>query len=224
MALAVGVAGVEDLRIVVPPTVDLAGRVIFETGRPATPPQVNVVASMSDGMLGSAHAQPDADGRFTLRVRPGDWRLTAWVPDEWMVQRLEFRGREIDPDGDIAITSEPGGRVDVVLTNRLTLITGTVRDRDDKPARDSHVVVFPKDEALMSRSSFRRMRIERAGPDGRFRVTGLPPGDYLAVAVDDFNPEQGMDGDALDAWRAVATPVSVSAQPETLALTLSTIP
>src|SRR5829696_55117 len=117
-----------------------------------------------------------------------------------MIKRLEWRGREINPEGDVEITTEPGGRVDVVLTNQLTLVTGTVRDADDAPARDSHVIVFPKDEGLVTQYGFSHTRITLTAADGRFRVSGLPPGDYFAVAVDDFNPEQGLDADSIEAW------------------------
>jgi hypothetical protein len=108
------------------------------------------------------------------------------------------------------------------VTNRLTVVTGSVVDGSGRALTDYQVVVFPEHADQMKRGSFRRMRIERPDQQGQFRASGLPPGRYLAVAVTDLDPEDANDPDVLDALRKTATPVQVrEAETVTLSLTMS---
>jgi hypothetical protein len=214
-----------DLRIVVPPPVTLTGRAVFE-GRQTSGPQppVRISASMG-GQMGSSGAQADAGGRFQMSIRPGAYTFLVWPPEGWMVKRMEFRGREVDGDEPVEITAEPGARLDVVLTSQLTALAGTVVDGRNRAVRDYQVVVFPKAESGPSSWDYRRTRIERGGADGRFTIEGLPPGDYLAAAVDGLDAENGIEPDVMDALRDVARPVRIEAtKTETIALRLTLLP
>jgi len=73
-------------------------------------------------------------------------------------------------------------RLDVVLTDRVSGVSADVLDRRGRPLPNYSVVVFPADPARWLFSS-RTIREERTDSDGRFRIDGLPPGHYRAVAV-----------------------------------------
>jgi hypothetical protein len=185
---------------------------------------MRVSANTADGRRSRQPVDADADGRFTLKVTPGPWQLSAWAPG-WMVTRMEYRGHDIESDAPIDITAEPGGRIEITLTNRLTRLAGTVLDDARQPVLDYHVVVFPSDQALVERSGFQRIRFERGGPDGRFSIDALPPGDYLAVALADIDPQEVLDSEMLEACREAATAVRlVGGQTQTLKLTLAALP
>ena len=49
----------------------------------------------------------------------------------------------------------------------------------------------------------------RPDQDGRFKITGLPAGDYYIVAVDGIEPGQSADPDFLESMRSAATPFSL---------------
>lgn len=222
--LAVTGAPIADLRIVVPQPVEIAGRVLFE----GEPPRggaaaVTVFATRKvAGQIGP-RAIVGPDGRFTLRVLPGAWRMMAWSPG-WMPKRLTFRGRVAeDAFAPIDVDAEPGARLDLLLTSQVTVITGTASDADGKLHLDYHVVIFPaeRDDA----SDVRGPRVERADPQGRFRLEAMPPGEYLVAAIADYDPEQPVDEELLDMLRPAATLVRLGeGRTETMTVKLLALP
>jgi hypothetical protein len=73
--------------------------------------------------------------------------------------------------------------VEIVLTNRLTEISGRVTDARGQPIADCAVVVFAADRQLWYDGS-RFFMATRPSRDGTFAFRALPPGDYFFAAVD----------------------------------------
>ena len=73
--------------------------------------------------------------------------------------------------------------VEIVVTNRLSELSGTVADRRGKRISNASILVFPDNPAQWGVPS-RQVREERSRTGGAFRIDALPPGDYFAVAVD----------------------------------------
>jgi hypothetical protein len=62
----------------------------------------------------------------------------------------------------------------------------------------------------------------RPNQQGRFIVEGLPPGRYLAIAVDYLEPGDELNPELLEQWRAAATSVVLAeGESRTLKLQLS---
>ena len=225
MPLSVSGAAISDLRIVVPPPIEIAGRVHFEGEPPGGGPSVVtvLVSSTAEQMHDAVQAQVGADGRFSLHLQSGSWQLTAWAPGGWMVKRLGFRGRIIEPGAPVDITGEPDAKLDVLLTSQVTVVTGTASDTEGGPLVDYHAVVFPAEEKSWLWDH--RTRRERADAHGRFRIEGLLPGDYFVAVASDIDPNEALDEELLAALRPGATRVRVrDGQTETLALKLAPLP
>ena len=225
--LTVSGTPIPDLRVVVPPFVEVPGRILFDGDPPAEGrPAVTIFASSNTrgGEMGP-RTQAGADGRFTLRMRPGSWRLHAVTAGRWMEKRRTFRGRALPLDALVEVDGEPGARLDIVLTSQLTAITGTASDADGQPLRDYHVVAFPAGGGDIASAGF-RLRQERADAQGRFRIEALPPGDYLVAALADHDPQQQpLDDELLDSLRAGATRVRLGdGATETVPLKVSPAP
>jgi protocatechuate 3,4-dioxygenase beta subunit len=201
--LTVSGDSITDLRVVVPPPVEVAGRVLFDGEPPGggTPAVTVFAASGTHGEMGGPRTPVGADGRFTLRMLPGPWRFAAFTPGRWMPKRLTFRGRAVPLDAAVEVDTEPGARLEIVLTSQLTVVTGTASDAEGNPVLDYHVVVFPAAPGPPPAQSW-RTRTERADAQGRFRLEGLLPGEYLVAALADYEPnEQPIDEELLDTVR-----------------------
>ena len=72
--------------------------------------------------------------------------------------------------------------IEVILTDQVTTITGTVRDARGIGRNDFIVTFFPVGQ-FESQERASRQRTIRPDPDGVYRIRNLPPGDYLAAAV-----------------------------------------
>ena len=224
MPLSVSGEPIEDLRILVPPPVDVSGRVVFEehTGRRRLRRRVceHTLGDMDVGVRNPV----GPDGRFTLRLRPGTWRFSPRTPPGWMVKRLTFRGTAVDPDAPVEVSGEPGGRLEVLLTSQLTAVTGTVSDASGAPVLEYHAIVFPAERPDPPHGRRHRTRLgtSDAGP---VPLDRLPPGDYLVAAVVDVDPGEAVSDDTIDSVRESATPVRVrEGQTETVALKLPPLP
>ena len=147
------------------------------------------------------------DGLFQVPNLLGTFRLSAErVPVGWILKAIEIDGVDVT---DSTVTFKPGERpqATIVLTNRITDLTGVVTNEDRQPV-DAAVLIFPDDQAKWLSQRF--VRTLRASDDGRFSLRGLPAHDhYLAVATDYVDPNEVRDPEFLDRMRSRATSFSL---------------
>jgi hypothetical protein len=72
--------------------------------------------------------------------------------------------------------------VEIVLTDKVSSMSGVVVDRNGKALTNYTVVVFPPDSTRWHQGS-RFILSARSDHAGYFRLEGVPAGQYLAVAV-----------------------------------------
>jgi hypothetical protein len=110
----------------------------------------------------------------------------------------------------------------ILLTDRVTELTGKVGSANGVLSRDYTVVVFPDDDTKWTAGS-RYLRSGRPDQDGVFKIRALPPDSrYLAVAVNYLEDGEGADPRFLDQMRDRATRFALGAG-DTLALDLELI-
>lgn len=143
---------------------------------------------------------------FQLAGLSGPTRIEVdGVPDGWAVKAILLDGEDVtDKTFDL---SNSTGAVRIVMTNRLTSVSGTIQSNAE--IRDHSVIVFPEEATKWTFPS-RFVRTMRADRDGRFQMKGLPPGDrYLAVAIDYLEDGEEQDAQLLERLRTRATSFSL---------------
>ncbi|HEY6510075.1 MAG TPA: carboxypeptidase-like regulatory domain-containing protein, partial [Vicinamibacterales bacterium] len=221
-AVPVVVAGddISGLTVTTAPSATLTGRVTTDSG--AQPPQGVEVrfdsstgwASVSSTVGGPPNGptdrrpRPDATAQSTFRlpVTPEGVSITVMPPDGWMLKSIEVDGDEVT-DRPIVLRGGPTHEARITLTDRLTQVGGTVRS-GSRPAAGVDVLIFA-DAATLWTFPSRHVRVVRTGEDGTFRARGLPPQDYLAVALDYLDDGEPQDPELLEAFREKASRLSV---------------
>jgi hypothetical protein len=124
------------------------------------------------------------------------------LPRDWAVKEIVVSGMDA-LDSAIVLSPAEQGIARVVLTNRVTEVTGVVSQVVSTPAS---IVVFPEDTAKWGHRS-RYVRRVDSDASGTFRITGLPPGEqYLAVALDYVEDEEHLDPEFLTTIKSAAFP------------------
>jgi protocatechuate 3,4-dioxygenase beta subunit len=178
----------------------IAGRFTFDTYNGAKAPATSAI-ELSPAPVDFDLAPPQvaaseihADWTFEIAGVNGPRRLQLLrVPPEWALKEILV--------GHIDITDRPlpFGRkdqsltgVEVVLTDRINELSGTIADDSARPAPGSSLIVFSTDHDRWYPAS-RFLRKAVAGAEGAARIAGLPPGSYYAAAVAQL-PVDGEDG------------------------------
>ena len=145
-----------------------------------------------------------SDGTFSIDGVVGPLTLELdGLPEGWSVKAIRLEGTDITYDA----TDFGEGRsrhVEVVLTDAVipvTSVSGSVIDRRGRSVSEYTVIVFPENPArwIPPTPFVRGVRARQGG----YRIDGLPPADYLAVAVDALPPSlrwAGSSNTRLD-WR-----------------------
>jgi hypothetical protein len=147
-------------------------------------------------------------GTFRLLGLRGPVHLAvSGLPEGWAVKAITI-------DGGIDVTDQPieaknGQTLNarIVLTDRITEISGTVAPASaaDTGRRDHSVVVFAVDPEKWRYPS-RYLRSVRADEQGAFTISALPGDErYLAVAVTYLEEGEGSDPEFLERMRERAT-------------------
>lgn len=136
------------------------------------------------------------DWTFSITGIVGPARFQVRLPDGWMVKSILQNGREVI-DAPLEMKSgETLADVQVVVTNRLTAVTGQLVDSTGAPIVDGTVIVFASDaEKWMPDSRF--VQAARLDQQGQCQINGLPAGEYLAVALDEVQDGAWSDPDYL---------------------------
>jgi hypothetical protein len=157
----------------------------------------------------SPRAQVSSAGTFELAGLIGAHVLRVdRLPEGWIVKSIRANGRDVT-DTALEFRGSESASVQVVLTNRFSEISGTVK-ANGQAVTAASVVLFPEDPAQWVFPS-RRVRMVRVDQTGVFRARSLPPGErYLALAVDYLEQGEFQDPVFLERMKGRATAFSLN--------------
>ena len=223
--LSVNGVDLSDVVLRLQPGMNVSGKIVFEgsTAPPAdvtktrvslTPPPAgsSAIELMASTVLGGTLATVSDDGTFVIKgVVPNKYRVTVTgqgvlmgqqLPGStWKLKSAMFNGRDVsDLPMEVRPNEDASGLV-VTFTDHPTEISGSVVDRAGRPAPGFPIVVFSTDRAYWTVGS-RRIQQVRPSSDGKYKLSGLPAGEYYVCAVTDLDQNQLYDPSALDALAA----------------------
>ena len=152
---------------------------------------------------GPPPSQTHADMTFEVTRLSGMRRIFVSVSSpNWALEKITLNGLDIT-DSPLDFRTKDVEGVEVVLSSKVSRITGGVSD-DKGPVSDYALVFFPSDPTKwIDRSRF--VMMARPTQHGRFDVRGLPPEDYLVIALPNIVGTEWQDPDFLQQVRPQAT-------------------
>lgn len=219
------------------------GRLTTESGQPPDAPRdrFGLIPRLvdSDAAFGGAPPPPPPPGGSGVIVDSGrvkeDWtfavtpifgaaRLRVSVPDGWGVKAILQEGRDVT---DAVLEMKSGEEMTglhVIVTERVTSVSGQLVDDKGAAQSDGTVIVFANEQEKWSEDS-RWVRTVRPDQQGRYQIRGLPPGEYLAIALDYVEDGMWNDPEYLESIRRDAQKLTLrESEARTISLKLTTIP
>jgi hypothetical protein len=156
------------------------------------------------------NARVDKDGRFTLSgVSAGSHLIRAGGNARgWILKSVTADGRDVTDTPIQVRGGETVSNIVVAFTDRLSEITGSVTDEHGAPAPDFTVLAFPTDSSLW-RPQARQIMTARPDQTGKYRIRGLPPGEYYLATVDPTEQGEWFEPAYLDEHRAAASRITL---------------
>ena len=203
---------VDDFTVVLSPGGTIAGSITFLPGGSPPPDftQVRIGAPSTDqGAFGpQGNARVDKEGRFVLLGVPAGAHLIRPNGNSrgWTLKSVTINDRDVT-DTPLTIRSgETIANVQIVFTDKLNEINGTITDANGAAVPDFTVLAFPSDASLW-RPQARQIMTARPDQTGKYRIRGLPPGEYYLVTVDPAEQGEWFEPAYLDEHRAGAARV-----------------
>jgi protocatechuate 3,4-dioxygenase beta subunit len=218
---AVTVAGdnVTGISIALQPGVSLAGYITVESSGTPAPvdysgfrvdaPDVDPLPFVGGGPNTSG-SRAEKNGAFQINgLLPGRHYIRVNGQGSWSLQSVSVAGRDVTDEPVDLKCGQNVDSVSIVLTDRSTQVTGTVRDAEGNPVQQITVIAFSADQQYWHSQS-RQIQAVRVDQSGVFHLRGLPPGDYSVAAVDDAEEGEWFDLSYLEGIRTGAKRLSLS--------------
>jgi protocatechuate 3,4-dioxygenase beta subunit len=178
----------------------IAGRVTFDAEdrtRIPSPSAIEIAPVSVDVDLAPPNnsgvsAEIHEDWTFELAGLHGPQRLQILrAPREWALKEIRMNGIDVtDRPLSLGERNQSVANLEVVMTDRVTELSGAIVDERGRPTPGSTVVVFSTDRDRWYPAS--RYLQTSTGSDGMFTVAGLPAGSYYVSAVARI-PMDGVD-------------------------------
>ncbi len=216
-ALPVSVNGsdMDDVVVVLSAGATITGTVTFLPGAAQTPDITNIRIGAPATDQGNFGPQPNArvakDGTFTLQgvsvgphlIRPsGNMR-------GWSLKSVAVNGRDVTDTPLDLRAGQTLSNVAIVFTDAVTEINGTITNAQGAAVPEYTVLAFPTDSTLW-RPQARQIMTARPDQTGKFRIRGLPPGEYYLATVDPAEQGEWFEPAYLEDHRAGAARVTLS--------------
>ena len=210
--------------ITMQPGMTLTGKIAFDAIKMPAPAdlsrvRVSLQAVQSGGAIsvGAPPARVEADGSFTFTgLTPGRYRVAGSAPPtpgalgQWQLKSAVVKGQDaLDIPLEIAPNEQVTGAV-ISFTDQTQEVSGMLQDAQGRPAPDFTIIVFAADKRYWTTPS-RRIRTNRPGTDGKFTITGIPPGEYRLAALTDIGPTDANDPAFLEQLIGASLPITVGA-------------
>jgi hypothetical protein len=179
---------VKDLVIKVDPSASLSGVV---TVNGSAPGQNTIKISMqvddsgaklpAYGLNVRARTVPvDPSGAYTLPgIFVGHWQVyvEGLAPEMYVADVRQGAGSVFDTG--VTITGEQPSPLQVLIRTDSGTVEGSVTDAGRRPSPGASVILVPPDNRRQNRLLY---KTATAGPDGRFSIRGVAPGNYRIFA------------------------------------------
>lgn len=231
--VAVGESDVRGIPVTLSKGARISGKIEFAGAAQRPTPerlaQLGVALTSADAgfLSGFTPGRISADGTFaTMSYPPGRYTLSVPSPSPpWTIRSITVAGKDVF---SAPLELGPNDLTGVVVTfgDTSTELLGTARAAGSAADVDAVVAVLPADVQawIDSGMSPRRARTVATSTTGEYRIAGLPPGDYLVLAVDPNTNVDLQDAQFVSAAARVATRVSLSdGEKKSLSLTVSQI-
>jgi hypothetical protein len=177
----------------------------------------SVPGAMSMG--GSGTIKPD--WTFELTGLTGKRMIRINGLPGWTLKSVTVDGTDVTDTGLDVKPGDSVSGVEVLVTRETTELSGTVQNAKGTSITDYVAVVFAGESPRWGYQS-RYVRVARPDQSGRFVISGLPPGSYLAVALDYAEPGQETDREFLEGLKQQATTIRLEdAEKKAVTLKLS---
>jgi len=202
--VTVGSEDIAGLVLAASKPVTVTGRIIVPAGATFQPGTTRLISSPAD--QDTMPFGPPAGGKinddltFELKLPPGRSivRLLGRTAGDFVTKAERLNGVDVI---DTGIDVKPGEDIagfEIELTNQQSQLTGGVTNSRGQAVKDYSVLVFARDREKWTLPQTRYIRSAQPDQDGRFKVTGLPAGEYYAVALDyvdfgDINDPEFLD-------------------------------
>jgi hypothetical protein len=197
----------------------LRGQVVVQpaaaaTGIKPTDVSVNAMAKNPDApmvfMGGEMRDRLDDDWTFELKAVLSPVLIRTFrVPSGYSLKAVLLNGADVTDIGVAFKPGEPVTGLQVVLSTTSSGVAGSVTDDNGKPVVDYAAIVFSEDPSKWGYMS-RHVTMARPDQQGGFQAKNLPPGRYLAVAVEALEEGQETDPEFLERLRSLATPFGLA--------------
>src|SRR5438105_4864697 len=120
---------------------------VRERARVIARPLSSDILPMGPGPAGPApdNGRITESGTFTVAGLYGPTRLRVNLPDDWTVESIQLDGRDVIDEAIEARSGDALGNVQVVINNKINLVSGTVTDAKGAVTADGTVLVFADD-------------------------------------------------------------------------------
>jgi hypothetical protein len=177
--------------------VTISGRVTVDAATTAPVPASSIRISLvprspeAATMPMTPAPQLNQDLTFELSAPAAELGLRVDVTSpEFVLKAIRVRGIDITDTGVDLTSGNSLDEVEIELTNRPPELSGIVVNTRGEVLTNATVVVFPEDRDRWIFESRLIATVRPSAQDGRFRVRTLPPGRYLAAAVEQLQPTQ----------------------------------
>ncbi len=214
-SLVVGGQDIRNLVVALAPGAVISGVVAFDASSQRPPDDLSAIRVSLPAIDpvpfgGNQTSRVGQDGRFEVTGIPAGRRFirVPSPPAGWSLKSVIVDGRDVADEPLDVRNGQTISRVQVVLTDRLATVAGSVTDAHNQPVFGYTVVLFSTDSSTWRPQS--RM-IEAVQPDqtGAYRFRGMPPGDYFLAAVDDVERGEWFDPSFLQTLQPGAVRVTV---------------
>ena len=183
---------ITDLMISMKVGATVTGRVVWEGNSPQPFATLRIIPAavdprMSAATPASAGGTVDAKGNFSLVGLHGPvmfYSSFTGRAEPWTLKAVRIGAVDITDIG-YNVAGDIDG-LEVVMTDRETRVSGTVKGERNQPAMDYVVVVLPS-EVRPGVNPTRFIQTAQPDQQGRYQVKGLPPGQYVAAAIESLS-------------------------------------
>jgi len=136
------------------------------------------------------------DGSFKLDISPSTKPYQIVLSargsglEDWFTSKVIASGRDVQASG-LKITETEPRTLEVLVSDKGASIEGTALDKEKKPFPNAEVFAVPSDPKLRKRLDL--IQKTTADQQGRFKLRGIRPGEYIAMALEEAEEQPFME-------------------------------